>query len=263
MPLNIFYDGQKFKENSDYDFKKHYNHYETDPKFSPKTAQPTPQDFLKAYLELVEEGATDIIVITISSALSGTMNSANLAKTKLAEMHPDVTVHLIDSKNASYAEGFLIEEALSFINEGKEAKEIVKILKTLVLKIKSYLIVPTLKYLYQGGRISWAKYMLARFLRKKLIVTTAEDGSLQPLGTFGNIDDGVEKTIEFIVNNDLGLPRKIAIVYANNLKLRDLAIKKVKKELPDIKPVTIRTRAAITAHVGPSTIAIVAEYDFE
>ncbi|MEA2071504.1 MAG: DegV family protein [Asgard group archaeon] len=261
IPLNLRFYDKKFNENRDYDFDRHYQYYSEDPKFSPKTAQPAPADFLEAYKELVEEGATDIIVITISSQLSGTLNSANLAKMKLSETNPNITIHLVDSKNASYAEGFLVEKAVALKKKGKEAKKIADILRSTVSKIKSYLLVPTLKYLYYGGRISWTKYMIAKLLRKKAIIKAAEDGSLQPVEAISNVIEGAKKIITLLQEEQEKSPKKIAIVYATNYDLRDTVIELVNEQFPTSELLTLRTRAAITAHVSPSTIAVIAQFE--
>ena len=119
----------------------------------PRTSQPSPLDFFKAYEKLAKEGATEIIVICISGKLSGTMNSANAAANMFKEANPEIKVAIIDSKNASYAEGFLVEEALELAEKETAFEVIVEKLKSLVKRIKSYLYIPTLKYLFKGGRM--------------------------------------------------------------------------------------------------------------
>jgi DegV family protein with EDD domain len=263
VPLNLFYNDKSHKETREHDYDKYYENYQTQDKFSPKTSQPSPQDFYLAYEELAKEEAKDIIVITISGALSGTMNSARVASMKFKEFYPDVNVHLVDSKNASYAEGFLIEEAIELVEKEKEPQTIVQKLRSLVSRIRSYLLVPTLKYLYVGGRISWTKYMLARLLRRKAIIKAADDGSLQPVGAIGDVEEGAEKIIELISTEFEKLPRKIAVVYATNYDLRDKIIDLIKEKIPQAELRLLRTRAAITAHVGPSTIAIISDFGLQ
>ncbi|NHJ46267.1 MAG: DegV family protein [Asgard group archaeon] len=261
VPLTIIEKNQTFKEDRDYDFTKHYNKYSTNKDFSPKTSQPSPQEFFEAFEELIKQGKKEIIVISISAALSGTMNSAKAASNQIAQTYNDVSIYLIDSKNASYAEGFLIEEAIYLINTGLSAKEIVSKLENLVKNIYSFLLIPSLKYLYRGGRVSLTKYLLARLLRKMVIIRTAEDGSLQPVGAIGNIKEGLEKITNLATDDGKRFPRKVAIVYAINEDLKNQAIAYVKEYLPTKEDIRIiQTRAAITAHVGPSAIAVVAEF---
>lgn len=259
VPLAILYNNQTFKEDRNYNFDKHYKKYLEDKDFLPKTSQPSPLDFYNAYEKLTKEGATEIIVICISAKLSGTMNSAFAASNMFKEAYPDIKIAIIDSKNASYAEGFLVEEALELMKKESQFEVIVEKLKSLVKRLKSYLYIPTLKYLFKGGRISLTKYLVARLLRKKVVVKTGEDGSLQPVGAVGSAKEGIEKILD-LLKNENEHPRKIAVVYATNNKIRDTAIEKIKKNFPNVKIRVAQTRAAITAHVGPSAIAIVSDY---
>ncbi|NPE06686.1 MAG: DegV family protein [Asgard group archaeon] len=261
VPLTIINEDKSFKETRDYDFKKHYNNYEIDKNFLPKTSQPTPQEFYKAFEKLIEQGKKDIIVICISGALSGTLNSINVASKNIKSTQQDVTLHIIDSKNASYAEGFLIEEAIDLIKKGQSAKEITTHLEKLVKNIFSFLLIPSLKYLYRGGRISLTRYLAARLLRKMVIIRTAEDGSLEPVGAIGSIKEGLEKITKLVTNDGKRFPRKIALVYATNEKLKNQAETHLKEYITTKEEMRIvQTRAAITAHVGPSAIAIVADF---
>ncbi|MFW9923992.1 MAG: DegV family protein [Candidatus Thorarchaeota archaeon] len=260
VPLTIRIGNQIVKESREYNFEEHYNNYITDKHFSPKTSQPTPQEFFTTFDELNKEGAKNIIVICISSKLSGTLNSAQVAKNLFSEKYDNVKIHLIDSKNASFGEGFLVEEAVELINQGYQAENIVKELEELVENIHSFLLIPTLKYLYLGGRISITKYLLAKFLRKMAIIKTAEDGTLQPVGAIGSVEEGISKIIKLATKEGKNYPRKMTIVYAVNADLKDEAHKYITNFLPSEKITSVKTRAAITAHVGPSAIAIV--FDF-
>ena len=189
------------------------------------------------------------------------MNSAKVASNQIKQKHKDVKIYLIDSKNASYAEGFLVEETLELSKKGLSGAEIASKLENLVKNIYSFLYIPTLKYLYRGGRVSITKYLAARLLRKKVIIKTAEDGSLQPVGAIGSVKEGLDKIANLVTNNGNRMPRKIAIVYASNHSLRHQAVDYIKKYMPEKTEIrVIQTRAAITAHVGPSAIAIVADF---
>ena len=263
VPLTISSEDSTFKENREYDFRVHYESYRTKKNFSPKTSQPTPQEFYLAFEELVNEGKKEIIVICISSLLSGTMNSAKVASEQVKNSYKDVTFYLIDSKNASYAEGFLVEEAVDLRKKGLSGKEIATNLRKLVKNIYSFLFIPTLKYLYRGGRVGLTKYLAAKLLRKKVIIRTTENGSLQPVGAINGVKEGLEKISKLVTKNGSRLPRKVAIVYAINHSLRYQALDYIKKNAPkEIEIRVLQTRAAITAHVGPTAVAVIADFGY-
>ena len=92
------------------------------------------------------------------------------------------------------------------------------------------------------------------------MIKTGEDGSLQPVGAVGSPKEGIAKMLDLLA--DKGNPRKVAVVYATNDVLRDWSKEQVKKKFPNTQITIVKTRAAITAHVGPKAVALVADYGF-
>ena len=177
VPLSVLYNDKVFKETPDFDLEKHYNNYKVNPNFLPKTSQPTPGEYFKVYEELIKEGASSIIVICVSSKLSGTINSAQTAAKMIKNSHPEINFYFIDSLNASYSEVFLIEEGLDLVKKGVKIDKIIEKLESLKRKIKTYIFIPTLKFLHLNGRISLTKYLLGKLLRKKVIIRVNEEGA--------------------------------------------------------------------------------------
>jgi len=260
VPLSVTYYDKSFKEDREFDLEKHYSHYETDPNFLPKTSQPSPKQFLTVYEELAKEGAKDILVICISSAMSGTMNSARLAISILQNSYPDVQVHLIDSLNASFPEVFLAEEAVDLIKKGWKIDKIVPRLNELVKLLKTYIFIPNLKYLHLGGRISIAKYYLARLLKKKVITRVNEAGTNETAATVSDVDEGLAKIVQLTTENYTRYPRKFVIVHANDIenakKLKEIVLSKEPKAEVRI----IKTKCTISAHTGPGAVALLTDF---
>ena len=92
----------------------------------PVTSQPSPEDFLKLYRE-AKEKEEDVLVITLSGGLSGTVNAANLAK-QISEYD---RVWIVDSEQAIITQRFLVQRAVSMRAEGKSVEEIVACLDNL------------------------------------------------------------------------------------------------------------------------------------
>ncbi|NHJ85703.1 MAG: DegV family protein [Asgard group archaeon] len=263
VPLSVSYYDQSFKEDRNFDLEKHYRYYETDKDFLPKTSQPSPREYLKVYEGLDKEGATEIIVVCISSALSGTMNSARLAANMFSEMNKEVKIHLVDSLNASYTEVFLIEEALKQIKKGLKAEEIVEILNKLVKNIKTFILIPTLRYLHLGGRINIAKYLLAKLLKKMAITRVNEKGTNETAATVTSIKEGLELLVKLTTENNTRFPRKVAIVHANNLEHANVLKQLVDENIPKADCVIIQTKCTISAHTGPNAVALLSDFGIE
>ena len=114
----------------------------------PKTSQINPYRFEEAYKQIVDNG-DDVVVITISSKLSGTYRSACEASKQF-----DGKVYVVDSLNACIGERLLVQYALRLIEGGKKASEIAEELNNVKSKINVMAMLNTLKYLKKGGRIS-------------------------------------------------------------------------------------------------------------
>ena len=140
----------------------------------PKTSQATPNAFAKVFREMQEKGE-EAVVITVSSRLSGTYQSACIA----AEDFPNIRV--VDSMNVSIASGVLAEYALRCASEGMGLDELAQHLSKKRDEVGLVAMVDTLEYLRRGGRISGAAALAGGVLGIKPVVT-ARDGELAVLG---------------------------------------------------------------------------------
>jgi len=260
VPLSVTIYNEEFKENKDFDIKSYYEHFEKDPNFIPKTSQPSPGEFMEAYFKLVEEGVKDIIVITISSALSGTYNSARLAADELKEFEEKVNVYLVDSKNASYPAVFLMRHGMELLEKGMNPEEVAKVLNEQAVNIKTHILVPTLKYLHMGGRLSSAKYMMGRLLKTKPIISVDEEGKLFAADKVTTINDGLDRLIELSVPDPNKLPNQVAFVHTNAEELAKELAERFKVKYPEVPYEIILSRTTISAHVGPKGVSIISDY---
>lgn len=131
----------------------------------PTTAQVTPERFAEAFGKYGEED--EIVGIFISSDMSGTYQSAVIAKKLLGKDR----IHLIDSRNVTFALGLLVCEAARMRDRGMSADEICGEIQSLIGRLRFYAVVDTLKYLKMGGRLSSSSALLGTMLRIKPIIT--------------------------------------------------------------------------------------------
>ena len=152
VPMQISFDDNEYKENENLTKEQFYELLENCENF-PKTSQPTPYDF-EVLLEEFMENGDECIIITISSALSGTYQNAFLVKNMLDYEN----CYVLDSLNATAGQRLLVDYAVKLRDEGKTVKEIFEELEILKTKIKLYACVDTLEYLHKGGRLSKTAY---------------------------------------------------------------------------------------------------------
>lgn len=148
----------------------------------PKTSQPSPAEFLEVYEQLLAEDPTaPIISVHLASVLSGTYQSATIAKSMVEVEGADITV--VDSCSASYGHGAQVVLAAQMAQSGASVDEIVAAMKQCQNDNTGvYFLVDTLDYLQKGGRIGKASAMIGSLLNIKPIL------SLEPNGTVTAVD---------------------------------------------------------------------------
>ncbi|MCE7738897.1 MAG: DegV family protein [Candidatus Heimdallarchaeota archaeon] len=229
--------------------------------FVPKTSQPNPQDFEKAYLEQIAEGAKEIIVINVTAGLSGTTNSSNLAAKKVMRKHSDVKIHIIDAKSASYPEVILIRMALNLIKKKKySGDQIAKILREQAIKIRTIILLPTLRYLWKGGRLGTSKFLLGSLLRKKPIVTMDEEGKVHPAGEATDVEEGLQESLRLSLENAPKEPKAFSIVYGSRKDYAENLAEKIREKYPKIKIEIAQSGGSVLSHLGPESIGLITDY---
>lgn len=139
----------------------------------PKTSQPSPDDFLK-HFEDAKAAGDDVICILLSSSLSGTCQSAHLAK----NMADYDKIHIVDSLSATHLIRFLANKACSMRDSGATAKEIVAVIEDLKNRTKVIAAVDTLEYLCRGGRVSKTAATIGNLANLKPIITVTPEGEV-------------------------------------------------------------------------------------
>lgn len=219
----------------------------------PVTSQVPPYDFEQAIEEVLSAGDTPI-VITLSSKLSGTYNSARIAATSF-----DEKVYLVDSENVCIGERILVEYAIRMIEEGKNAEEIVEALEKAKKNICLVALLDTLEYLRKGGRISNVTGFVGGMLSIKPVIGVV-NGEIATLGKARgskNANNLLTEQIKEAGGIDFEMP--YAVAYSG---LDDSLIKKYVKDheavwKPYTDELTLRiVGSTIGTHAGPGAIAV-------
>ena len=143
----------------------------------PKTSQPSPHDFLEIFSDAKKKG-DELICILLSSALSGTCQSAFLAKSMVAYDK----IYIIDSLSATYTIKILADYALKLASQGIGAGEIAALLEALRSRVKVLAAPDTLDFLQRGGRVSKAAAAIGNLAGIKPIITLSSDGHVSVIG---------------------------------------------------------------------------------
>ena len=143
----------------------------------PTTSQVNSQQFFDAFEKIVKDNKA-IIYPAFSSALSGTINSAKLAKDEILEKYPDADITIIDTKCASLGNGLLIIKACELKENGASKEEVIKYIEDTKLKIIHLVAMDDLDYLKRGGRLSGTAATLGSILKLKPMVKVNNEGQL-------------------------------------------------------------------------------------
>lgn len=173
IPLTVHFGAEEFVDGVTIDHKTFYEKLvETD--VLPSTSQATPAAFAEQY-EQVKQAGDEAVVITLSSKLSGTYQSAMIAAADYEN------IYVVDSGTAAIGGGILVEQAFRYLDAGMSAKEIVQRLEEDKEKIVIVALVDTLDYLKMGGRVSKTVAFAGTLLNIKPVLSVI-NGEIQMLG---------------------------------------------------------------------------------
>ena len=216
----------------------------------PETLPPSAADFLDAFERLVVDGATGIVVVTISSAVSATYQNALLAAEKIADR---CAVRVIDSQTASMAQGLQVTAAAAVAAGGAPLDEVALTAGQTAAKTNVLAALDTLDFLARGGRVGRASARFADLLRIKPIVQFV-DGAVASAGRVRSR----ERALEALVGRVVELADRIdalAIVHGDAPDVERL-IDAIHGVLPGQNPIIAELGPVVGTHTGPGTIGI-------
>ncbi|MBO1198766.1 fatty acid kinase binding subunit FakB1 [Staphylococcus simiae] len=174
-PLSVTFDnGENFTEKTDINMDDFYSQM-SNSQTIPTTSQPAIGEWLSNYESLREQGYSDIIVVCLSSGISGSFQSAKQA----GDMVDGINIHAFDSKLATMMEGCYVLRAIEMVEQGYEPQQIIDDLLDMRNNTGAYLIVDDLKNLQKSGRITGAQAWVGTLLKMKPVLKF-DDGKIVP-----------------------------------------------------------------------------------
>ncbi len=246
VPLYINVGNQGFLDGID---MKRAEFYTRLPSFSthPTTAVPSPQKFHAIYQALADEGASEILSIHISAALSGTVDVARSA----ARETTAVPVTVFDSQQLSLGTGFLADTAAKMAAEGSSVAEIIAALNDQIQRIHVFAALDTLEFLKRSGRMN--KYMagVAAWLQiKPIMIMHKGKPSSERVRTR---DRAMKRMVEMLAA--LGKLERVAIVHTHAQPERIAELCALAAGLlPQRDILTADITPVIGAHIGPDAV---------
>lgn len=228
----------------------------------PTTSQPSPVEFAETYQKIVATYGADVQIIGIflSSALSGTYQSAVIGKTML-EKPVDIT--LIDSKKASFVHGYVVVEAARAVQQGKNKQQVLDLIERLLHELHVYFMVDTLEYLQKGGRIGKASALVGSLLNIKPILTLDPTGVVAPFERVRGSKKAVARIIALLKEYAQADPVKVAVVHADVPDAAQALLEQISSEVQVTESFLAEIGPVIGTHAGPGTIGCLIVKDRE
>jgi DegV family protein with EDD domain len=192
VPLIISFEGREYCDGVDLSAAELYERLKTSPAM-PKTSIPPPSAFLQAYEKLAAETG-EILVITLSSRLSGTYEAARQCADGFRNR---VRIEVLDSRTATLAEGFVVLKAARAARAGASLSQVIRAAQEAIPRTALLASFDTLKYLQRGGRIGAAKVLLGSLLQINPLITL-RDGLVAPAGRVRSRAKAMTALLEFV-----------------------------------------------------------------
>lgn len=215
----------------------------------PTTTQPSPGDFLEVFKRLAKE-TDEILVVTLSSKLSGTYQSALQAKSL---MEDKCRIEVIDSRQVIMGLGLIVISALRAAKAGANLDQLVDLVHKAMTRIHSAMFFDTLKYLAKGGRIGKAQGLLGSLLAVKPILTL-KDGEVAPLTRVRSRTAGLDYLYNFVA----GFPKieSLAVEYATTPDEAEKLAKRLGALYPTDRIIRATVSPVIGTYVGPHVLSV-------
>lgn len=257
MCFPITVDGVGYHERIDFDNDQYYKMMDEAVEF-PSTAQITMFEFVEAYKELLEQGYSDVIHITISSTGSNTHNAAIMARNEFydeVEGADKMRIHIVDSANYTAVEGYGVLQAAQKVQKGASVDEILSFLEDWYSSAEVLFAAYTLKYAKRSGRISSAAAFAGELLGLKPILKIA-GGVSTTIDKVRGDKNIIPKIIE-MVEKEMIPHTPYCVVYGSIKEYADEMTKAMTKKFGYPPEWTCQIGAAVASNAGHQVVGVV------
>lgn len=212
--------------------------------------------FEEAFEPTLQAGK-DIVYISLSKNISGTYNAAKLASEELLEKYPDRTIQLVDSLNASLAQGIMAIYACEMRDAGDNAAEAAQKLTPMALEMNGVFVVEDLKYLAKSGRIHSATALVGNALRMKPILFGNKDGYIVQHKQVRGKKKALKELIDIVCDNIVEPAKQIiGIAHADAYEESLYIMEEIRKKVQVREFINTTYDYCTGAHAGPGAIAL-------
>lgn len=220
------------------------------------TSQVNVEDFVTCFTAILEQGR-DVLYLAFSSGLSGTYQSAQIAKQDLADKYPDRRIEVFDTLSASLGEGLLVYHAVKLKAAGKSMDEVLAWLEENRLHLCHWFTVDDLNHLKRGGRVSAATALVGTALGIKPVMHVDDEGHLINVSKARGRRRSLDALVERMEASAIDPKNQTVFICHGDCHDDVVYLTKQMKEKMGVKDVYSNfIGPVIGAHAGPGTVAV-------
>lgn len=250
IPITITIGDKEYRDGVDITRDELYNMLINGSEF-PKTAQPSPQDFLDIFEDAKEKGDS-VVYISLSSGLSGTFQSATLAKNMAGYEH----IYLVDSLTATHAIRLLADHACDLRDKNIDAAEIAKAVDALKSRTKILAALDTLEYLSKGGRLSKSAAAIGELANLKPMITVTAEGTISVVAKSLGKNKALITLMKAIKDTTIDTDFPAYPIYAYGTENTEKLEEKLTAEGISLAQ-RVQIGATIGSHIGPGAFGLI------
>lgn len=252
VPLTVSFGNEHYRDGVDLSREEFYKKLERSP-HPPSTAQPAPSAFAALYASLLAAGVTGIVSLHLSSALSGTLNSAAVAA---KEVDPQ-RIAVVDTRSVSLGLGLIALQAAEDARRGIPLTDIAQRAREESAKIELYATIPTLTYLARGGRIGQLQSVLGNVLRIVPIITL-KDGEVAEYSKVRTFSRAVDQIVEIVISRIHGRGKaRCAVLHSIAPDLAASVARRIEEAVAPALLITNCVGPTVGTHAGPGAVGAI------
>lgn len=251
VPLTISFGNEHFRDGIDLLREEFYKRLESST-HPPATAQPAPSAFAAVYTRLLGAGASGIVSLHLSSALSGTFNSATTAAREVDAQR----IVVIDTRCVSLGLGLVALQAADDARRGMDTSGIATRARDESARMQLLAAIPTLTYLARGGRIGALQGLLGNVLRIVPIVTL-KDGEVAEYAKVRTFTRAVDQMVQIVTTRIQGRGRaRVAVLHSVAPELAESVSRRIEAAVAPALLISACVGPTVGTHAGPGAVGI-------
>ena len=219
-----------------------------------RTSQVNSEEYMELFRPALEAGK-DIVHFCLSSGISGTRNSCQIAKDILLEEFPERKIEIIDSLSASVGYGLLVDKAADLRDEGLSLEALVEKILEYRSLLQGYFFTSDLRFFIQGGRISKAAGFIGGLLNICPIIMITEEGTLKPIEKARGKKQAFNNLLSKMEKKGYMEEEKVFLCHSACPEDVETLKQEILKRYPKAKIDTFVIGGTIACHTGPGTVA--------